>query len=73
MCPRAVEERGSWGGWSDLLLLLTDRINNMKRIILHFLIMLESIPCLAQRLLLKAARSLLHSTAWIYTNVTFLM
>lgn len=37
------------------LLLLTDRIHNPKHIILlHFLIMLESMPCRAQRLLPKA-------------------
>lgn len=43
----------------DLPLSLIVRINRMNRIILlHFLIMLESIPCLAQRLQLKA--ELLH-------------
>lgn len=53
--PRRALCSCSWGGWSDLPLLLIDRINNMKRIILlHFLIMLKSIPCLVQRPLLKA-------------------
>lgn len=65
---------GSWGRWSDLPLLLIDRIDNMKRIILlHFLIMLKSIPCLVQRPLLKA--ELIHyCTPLGFTpNVTFLL
>lgn len=69
---RALEEGGSWGGWSDLLLLLIDRINDMECIILlHFLIMLKSIPCLTEGPLLEpssfvTARLLLRSQSVLH-------